>query len=91
MRVFSFQIDIWMGVTEVGIPVDFRVPIQLLPSVEAHLQSQNIGYSTMIDDLQVQTHKQSISQAYFPLPSSAHHTHFGPKSDGEGLSAGAAG
>lgn len=42
--------------TEVGIPVDIRVPVQHLPSVKVHLQSQDIQYSSMIEDLQVQTH-----------------------------------
>ncbi|TNN00261.1 hypothetical protein fugu_011507 [Takifugu bimaculatus] len=47
------EIDVWRGVTEVGIPVDIRVPAQHLPVVKVHLQSQDIQHSTMIEDLQV--------------------------------------
>uniref|UniRef100_A0A674NRE5 Carboxypeptidase A1 n=1 Tax=Takifugu rubripes TaxID=31033 RepID=A0A674NRE5_TAKRU len=47
------EIDVWRGVTEVGIPVDIRVPVQHLPVVKVHLQSQDIQHSTMIEDLQV--------------------------------------
>uniref|UniRef100_A0A674MFG9 Carboxypeptidase A1 n=1 Tax=Takifugu rubripes TaxID=31033 RepID=A0A674MFG9_TAKRU len=46
------EIDVWRGVTEVGIPVDIRVPVQHLPVVKVHLQSQDIQHSTMIEDLQ---------------------------------------
>lgn len=42
--------------TEVGVPVDIRVPVQYLPSVKVHLLSQDIQHDTMIEDLQVQTH-----------------------------------
>lgn len=35
-------------------PVDVRVPVQSLQAVKRYLESQNIKYSTMIDDLQVQ-------------------------------------
>lgn len=52
--MFSFQIDIWRGVTEVGIPVDFRVSFQQLFSVQVHLEKHNIERFTMIEDLQVQ-------------------------------------
>lgn len=54
MCAFYFQIDIWRGVTEVGIPVDIRVPFHQLSSVKVHLQKHDIQHSTMIEDLQVQ-------------------------------------
>lgn len=46
--------DIWRGVTEVGIPVDIRVPFHQLSSVKVHLQKHDIEHFTMIEDLQVQ-------------------------------------
>lgn len=46
--------DIWRGVTDVGVPVDIRVPVHQLPSVKFHLQKHNIEHSAMIEDLQVQ-------------------------------------
>lgn len=72
MCVFSFQMDIWRGVTEVGIPVDIRVPSHQLSSVKDHLEKHNIEHSAMIEDLQVQI------QIWIPdLGFSAVHTDLG--------------
>lgn len=59
--VFSYQIDIWRGVTQVGIPVDIRVPFLQLSSVQVHLQKHNLEHSTMIEDLQVQIQEEPKS------------------------------
>lgn len=48
-----FQLDFWRGVTDVATPVDIRVPFHSLQSVKIYLESQNIEYSIMIEDLQV--------------------------------------
>lgn len=50
----SFQLDFWRGVTDVATPVDVRVPFHSLQSVKIHLETQDIEYSIMIEDLQVQ-------------------------------------
>lgn len=42
-----------MGVTDVATPVDVRVPFHNLQSVKIHLESHEIEYSIMIEDLQV--------------------------------------
>lgn len=48
-----FQLDFWREVADVATPVDVRVPFHSLQSVKIYLESQNIEYSTMIEDLQV--------------------------------------
>lgn len=49
----EFELDFWMGVTDVASPVDVRVPFHSLQSVKIHLESQGIDYSIMIEDLQM--------------------------------------
>ncbi|XP_034734795.1 carboxypeptidase A5 [Etheostoma cragini] len=49
----QFELDVWRGVTDVSTPVDIRVPFHSLQSVKIHLESQDIEYSIMIEDLQV--------------------------------------
>ncbi|XP_061578429.1 carboxypeptidase A1-like [Cololabis saira] len=46
------ELDFWRGVTDIYSPVDVRVPFQSLQFVKSYLESQNIRYSTMIEDLQ---------------------------------------
>uniref|UniRef100_A0A3Q3WB25 Carboxypeptidase A1 n=1 Tax=Mola mola TaxID=94237 RepID=A0A3Q3WB25_MOLML len=46
-------LDVWMGVTDVASPVDIRVPFYNLQSVKIYLESQNIEFSIMIEDLQM--------------------------------------
>ncbi|XP_075945750.1 carboxypeptidase A5 [Anarhichas minor] len=48
----EFELDFWRGVTDVATPVDIRVPIHSLQSVKIHLESLQIQYSIMIQDLQ---------------------------------------
>uniref|UniRef100_A0A8C4HYH9 Carboxypeptidase A1 n=1 Tax=Dicentrarchus labrax TaxID=13489 RepID=A0A8C4HYH9_DICLA len=48
-----FQLDFWRGVTDVATPVDVRVPFHSLQSVKIYLETQDIVYSIMIEDLQV--------------------------------------
>ncbi|XP_028287605.1 carboxypeptidase A1-like [Parambassis ranga] len=52
-EMIEFQVDIWMGVTDVSNPVDVRVPFQSLQFVKIYLEAQNIDYTIMIEDLQV--------------------------------------
>ncbi|XP_037621898.1 carboxypeptidase A5 [Sebastes umbrosus] len=49
----EFELDFWMGVTDVASPVDVRVPFHSLQSVKIHLESQGMEYSIMIEDLQM--------------------------------------
>ncbi|TDH09853.1 hypothetical protein EPR50_G00091620 [Perca flavescens] len=49
----EFELDFWRGVTDVSTPVDVRVPFHSLQSVKIHLESRDIEYSIMIEDLQV--------------------------------------
>ncbi|XP_078112631.1 carboxypeptidase A5 [Sander vitreus] len=49
----EFELDFWRGVTDVATPVDVRVPFHSLQSVKIHLESQDIEYFIMIEDLQV--------------------------------------
>uniref|UniRef100_A0A3Q1ETL5 Carboxypeptidase activation peptide domain-containing protein n=1 Tax=Acanthochromis polyacanthus TaxID=80966 RepID=A0A3Q1ETL5_9TELE len=49
-----FQLDFWKEVTHVTTPVDVRVPFHSLQSVKIYLETQDIEYSIMIEDLQVQ-------------------------------------
>ncbi|CAH2275468.1 carboxypeptidase A2 [Pelobates cultripes] len=46
------ELDFWTEPAKVDIPVDVRVPFHSLQSVKSYLESQNIEYSIMIDDLQ---------------------------------------
>lgn len=48
-----FQLDFWREAADVASPVDVRVPFHSLQSVKIYLESQNIEYSIMIEDLQV--------------------------------------
>uniref|UniRef100_A0A3P8X0X3 Carboxypeptidase A1 n=1 Tax=Cynoglossus semilaevis TaxID=244447 RepID=A0A3P8X0X3_CYNSE len=47
------ELDFWTDVTDVAYPVDIRVPFDSLMVLKAHLMSQDIDYTIMIDDLQV--------------------------------------
>uniref|UniRef100_A0A3Q3WHJ1 Carboxypeptidase A1 n=1 Tax=Mola mola TaxID=94237 RepID=A0A3Q3WHJ1_MOLML len=49
----ELELDVWMGVTDVASPVDIRVPFYNLQSVKIYLESQNIEFSIMIEDLQM--------------------------------------
>uniref|UniRef100_H3C0J6 Carboxypeptidase A1 n=1 Tax=Tetraodon nigroviridis TaxID=99883 RepID=H3C0J6_TETNG len=65
------EMDIWRGVTGVGIPVDIRVPFHQLSSVKIHLQEHDIEHSTMIEDLQVlldEEQQEMESSARFAQP-----------------------
>ncbi|XP_068560626.1 carboxypeptidase A5 [Cebidichthys violaceus] len=48
----EFELDFWRGVTDVATPVDIRVPFHSLQSIKIHLESLEIEYSVMIQDLQ---------------------------------------
>ncbi|XP_054476768.1 carboxypeptidase A1-like [Anoplopoma fimbria] len=48
----QFELDFWRGVTDVATPVDVRVPFHSLQSIKIHLESLDIEYSIMIQDLQ---------------------------------------
>ncbi|XP_059191452.1 carboxypeptidase A5 [Centropristis striata] len=49
----EFELDFWRGVTDVETPVDIRVPFHSLQSVKIHLETQDIEYSVMIEDVQM--------------------------------------
>uniref|UniRef100_A0A8C5ESH2 Carboxypeptidase A1 n=1 Tax=Gouania willdenowi TaxID=441366 RepID=A0A8C5ESH2_GOUWI len=51
--VQEFELDFWRGVTDVHSPVDVRVPSHSLQSVKVYLETLDIEYSVMIEDLQV--------------------------------------
>ncbi|KAM4746997.1 carboxypeptidase A2-like [Rhinophrynus dorsalis] len=46
------ELDFWTEPNNADIPVDVRVPFDSLQSVKVHLESNNIEYSIMIEDLQ---------------------------------------
>ncbi|XP_060100450.1 carboxypeptidase A1-like [Heteronotia binoei] len=49
----DLQLDFWRGPAKPGLPVDMRVPFQTLQSVKVFLESEDIPYTIMIEDLQV--------------------------------------
>ncbi|XP_023262787.1 carboxypeptidase A1 [Seriola lalandi dorsalis] len=51
--IIEFELDFWRGVTEVATPVDVRVPFHSLQSTKIYLETKEIEYSIMIEDLQV--------------------------------------
>uniref|UniRef100_UPI0037E90CC8 carboxypeptidase A5 isoform X1 n=2 Tax=Semicossyphus pulcher TaxID=241346 RepID=UPI0037E90CC8 len=51
--MIEFDVDFWMGVTDVASPVDIRVPFESLQSVKIYLETQDVEYSIMIEDLQL--------------------------------------
>nr|AIN76718.1 carboxypeptidase A [Oplegnathus fasciatus] len=51
--MIEFEVDFWRGVTDVASPVDVRVPFHSLQSVKIYLETQDVEYSIMIEDLQV--------------------------------------
>uniref|UniRef100_A0A672HPK1 Carboxypeptidase A1 n=1 Tax=Salarias fasciatus TaxID=181472 RepID=A0A672HPK1_SALFA len=48
----EFELDFWRDVSNVDTPVDIRVPAHSLQSVKLYLETYEIGYSVMIEDLQ---------------------------------------
>lgn len=51
--IYILQLDFWTEPSNPEIPVDVRVPFESLQSVKIYLESNNIDYSIMIKDLQV--------------------------------------
>ncbi|KAG7214420.1 hypothetical protein INR49_006377 [Caranx melampygus] len=51
--IIEFELDFWRGVTDVSTPVDVRVPSHTLESTKVYLETQELEYSIMIEDLQV--------------------------------------
>ncbi|XP_042267182.1 carboxypeptidase A1-like [Thunnus maccoyii] len=49
----EFELDFWRDVTDLATPVDVRVPFHSLQSVKNFLETQDIEYSIMIEDLQM--------------------------------------
>uniref|UniRef100_A0A3B4EX11 Carboxypeptidase A1 n=1 Tax=Pundamilia nyererei TaxID=303518 RepID=A0A3B4EX11_9CICH len=47
------ELDIWREVSDVGFPVDIRVPVHQLKMVKRYLKAYDIQFSTMIKDLQI--------------------------------------
>ncbi|WP_139160260.1 hypothetical protein, partial [Acinetobacter baumannii] len=52
-EMMEFELVFRRGLTTVSNPVDVRVPSHVLNSVKDYLETQNIEYSTMIEDLQM--------------------------------------
>ncbi|RVE71340.1 hypothetical protein OJAV_G00050740 [Oryzias javanicus] len=50
--VFELELDFWRRVTAVSCPVHVRVPFQILQFLKPLMESKDIRYFTMIDDLQ---------------------------------------
>ncbi|CAG5957621.1 carboxypeptidase A5 [Menidia menidia] len=50
--MIEFEMDIWRGVTVVSSPVDIRVPSHTQKHVKRYLDSMDLEYSIMIEDLQ---------------------------------------
>ncbi|XP_010209771.1 PREDICTED: carboxypeptidase A1-like [Tinamus guttatus] len=48
----ELQVDFWRGPTKPGHPADLRVPFRNLQAVKSLLESNNIPYSVMIEDVQ---------------------------------------
>ncbi|KAM6301865.1 carboxypeptidase A1-like [Podargus strigoides] len=48
----ELQLDFWLAPRGPGYPVDVRVPFSSLQSLKAHLESNGISYSIMIEDVQ---------------------------------------
>ncbi|KAM5172674.1 carboxypeptidase A1 [Mantella aurantiaca] len=46
------QIDFWRGPANPNLPVDMRVPFPVLQNVKVFLESNNIEYSVMVEDIQ---------------------------------------
>ncbi|NXL99208.1 CBPA2 Carboxypeptidase, partial [Tyrannus savana] len=46
------ELDFWISPSAPALPVDVRIPAGSLQSVKAFLESQGIGYSILIEDLQ---------------------------------------
>uniref|UniRef100_A0A8B9Q654 Carboxypeptidase A2 n=1 Tax=Apteryx owenii TaxID=8824 RepID=A0A8B9Q654_APTOW len=49
----SFQLDFWLNPSTPSLPVDVRIPFNSLQAVKVFLESNNIEYSILIEDLQV--------------------------------------
>ncbi|XP_061576902.1 carboxypeptidase A1-like [Cololabis saira] len=50
--MMEFELDVWRGVTDVTSPVDIRVPAHTVEALKSFLETHDIEYSTMIEDLQ---------------------------------------
>ncbi|XP_069544417.1 carboxypeptidase A1-like [Brachyistius frenatus] len=51
--VLEYELDFWRGVADVDTPVDVRVPAHNLQIVKMYLETQDIEFSVMMEDLQV--------------------------------------
>ncbi|XP_023132370.2 carboxypeptidase A1-like isoform X1 [Amphiprion ocellaris] len=69
--MIHFELDFWREVTGVTTLVDIRVPFHSLQSVKIYLETQDIEYSIMIEDLQVmldEEQEEMMSAACAPEP-----------------------
>ncbi|MED6266064.1 hypothetical protein CHARACLAT_031832, partial [Characodon lateralis] len=70
-EMIEFELDIWKGVTGVSFPVDVRVPPHTLQFFKSYLESHDLEYSTMIEDIQAIVdveREQMASSARFAQP-----------------------
>ncbi|KAM8892256.1 carboxypeptidase A5 isoform 2-T3 [Spinachia spinachia] len=59
-EMVHLQLDFWRGVTDVATPVDVRVPSHNLQSVKRHLESLELQYLVMIEDLQAVLDEETV-------------------------------
>ncbi|KAL6106271.1 cpa1 [Pungitius sinensis] len=59
-EMVHLQLDFWRGVTDVATPVDVRVPSHNLQSVKRHLESLELEYLVMIQDLQAMLDEEKV-------------------------------
>ncbi|XP_037308053.1 carboxypeptidase A5 [Pungitius pungitius] len=59
-EMVHLQLDFWRGVTDVATPVDVRVPSHNLQSVKRHLESLELEYLVMIEDLQAMLDEEKV-------------------------------
>ncbi|XP_064309292.1 carboxypeptidase A2-like [Phalacrocorax carbo] len=58
------ELDFWISPSTPALPVDVRIPANSVQSVKAFLESHGIGYSILIEDLQVVLDQEKQDMAY---------------------------
>lgn len=61
---YPFQLDFWKSPTIPGETAHVRVPFVSVQAVKIFLESQDIAYSIMIDDVQVIIPETILPEAY---------------------------
>ncbi|NXA47826.1 CBPA2 Carboxypeptidase, partial [Nothocercus julius] len=58
------QLDFWLNPSSPALPVDVRIPFHSLQAVKVFLESNNIKYSILIEDLQVVLDEEKQDMAF---------------------------